>query len=61
VDQARYIWQQLEATGAAVPLNPADLDATHLVIAAASGVDVYAMMEAAMKLPLSAQGYLQSA
>lgn len=46
MDQTRCIWQKLLAAGASVPLDPADLDATHLVLAAASGVDVYAIIEA---------------
>lgn len=48
MDQARCIWQQLMVAGAVVPLDPADLDMTHLVIAAASGVDVVAMIAATM-------------
>jgi hypothetical protein len=62
VDQVRYIWQQLASAGAVVPLDPADLDVTHLVIAAVSGVDVYAVMTAARTLPLSVEGHrLQTA
>lgn len=48
MDQSRCIWQKLIVAGAIVPLDPADLDATHLVLAAASGVDVQAIIEGAM-------------
>jgi hypothetical protein len=50
VDQTRCIWQHLADAGASVPSDPSDLDATHLVLAAASGVDVSAAITAAMAL-----------
>jgi hypothetical protein len=57
---SRCIWQKLANAGANVPLDPADLDATHLIIAAASGVDVAAMMKDVTTPPGSA-GHLRSA
>lgn len=54
MDKSRCIWQKLIVAGATVPLDPADLDATHLVLAAASGVDVRGIIEAVMS-PRSAE------
>lgn len=50
MDQARCMWKRLMVAGATVPLDPVDLDATHLILAAASGVDVHAIIEATMPL-----------
>lgn len=54
MDPTRCIWQKLADAGARVPSDPADLDATHLVLAAAHGVDVRAIIEAVVP-PRSAE------
>lgn len=46
-NEVRRVWQDLALAGARVPMNPLDLDVTHLVRARQSGLDVGAILDGA--------------